>query len=45
MSYLKSMDNYFGIAENESIAITRPKIEAKGIDLNPKLTNKLIVDA
>jgi len=45
MSYLKSMDNFFGIAENESLALTRPKIEAKGIDLNPKLTNKLIVDA
>jgi type III restriction enzyme len=45
MSFLKSMDSFFGIKENEYLALTRPKIEAKGIDLNPKLTNKLIVDA
>jgi len=45
MSFLKSIDTYFGIGENEHIALTRTKIEAKGIDINPKLTNKLIVDA
>ena len=45
MSLLKSFNEYFGIEENEHLALTRPKLEAKGIDLKPKLTNKLIVDA
>ncbi|MBB4805905.1 type III restriction enzyme [Chryseobacterium defluvii] len=45
MSFLKSFDAFFGIEANEHMALTRPKIEAKGIDLNPKLINKLIVDA
>mgnify|MGYP003587268396 FL=1 len=45
MSFLKSMDKFFGIKENEHLALTRPKIEAKGVDINPKLTNKLVVDA
>jgi len=45
MSFLKSFNEYFGIEENEHLALTRPKLEAKGINLKPKLTNKLIVDA
>lgn len=45
MSFLKSLDKYFGIEENELVAVARPKIEANGIDIQPKLTNKLIVDA
>jgi type III restriction enzyme len=45
MSFLKSFDKYFGIEENELVAVARPKIEANGIDIQPKLTNKLIVDA
>ena len=45
MSFLKSLDKYFGIEENEFVAVARPKIEADGIDIQPKLTNKLIVDA
>ncbi len=45
MSFLKSLDKCFGIEENELVAVARPKIEAKGIDMHSKLTNKLIVDA
>ena len=45
LSFLKSFDKYFTIEENEHLALTRPKVEAKGIDIKPKLTNKLIVDA
>jgi len=45
MSFLNSLNKYFGIEENELVASTRPKVEAKGIDIKPKLTNKLIVDA
>lgn len=45
MGFLKSFDNYFGFDEQDHPAIMREKIQAKGIDINPKLTNKLIVDA
>ena len=45
MSFLNSMDEYFGMDKNEHLAIKRPKIEGKGIDLNSKLTNKIVVDA
>lgn len=44
-SFLKSMNEYFSIEENEHVALTRPKLEVKGIDLQPKLTNKLTIDA
>ena len=36
---------FFGIEENELLATTRPKIATKGVDIQPKLTNKLVVDA
>ncbi len=45
MSFLKSFDNYFEFKEDDHPAIMREKIQAKGIDINPHLTNKLIVDA
>lgn len=45
MSFLKSMDRFFGIEENEPLDTIRPKIRAKGVDIQPKLTNKLVVDA
>jgi len=45
MSFLNSMDEYFGMDKNEHLAIKRPKIEGKGVDLNSKLTNKIVVDA
>jgi type III restriction enzyme len=45
MSFLKSMDRFFGIEENELLATIRPKIAIKGVDIQPKLTNKLVVDA
>ncbi len=44
-SFLRSMNNYFGIKENEISVATREKIEKKGVDLDPTLNNKIIVDA
>jgi len=45
MSFLKSMDDYFGMQADEHLALKRPKFEEKGVDLNSKLTNKIVVDA
>lgn len=45
MSFLKSFDNYFDIDEEDHPIIMREKIQEKGVDLNPILTNQLIVDA
>ena len=43
--FLKSFDNYFGFEEKDHPAIMQEKIKEKGIEINPTLTNKLIVDA
>jgi type III restriction enzyme len=45
MGFLKSFDNYFGFEEQDHPIIMREKIKGKGININPTLTNKLIVDA
>ena len=45
MSFLKSLNTYFDFEENDHPIIKREKIQAKGIEINPSLTNKLIVDA
>jgi type III restriction enzyme len=45
MSFLKSMDEYFDFQDDFHVAQKREKIEAKGVDLNSKLTNKIVVDA
>lgn len=45
MSFLSSMDKYFGIDANEILVSHTSKFEAKGVDLNSKLTNKIVVDA
>lgn len=45
MSFLKSFDNFFKFDETDHPAIMKDKIIAKGIDINPTVTNKLIVDA
>lgn len=45
MNFLRSFDNFFEFDETDHPAIMREKIIAKGIDINPTVTNKLIVDA
>lgn len=45
MSFLKSMDEYFDMQTDEHLALKRPKFEEKKVDLNSKLTNKIVVDA
>lgn len=45
MSFLKSLNAYFDFKEKDHPIIKREKIQAKGIEINPSLTNKLIVDA
>lgn len=45
MSFLSSMDKYFGIDANEILVSHTSKFEAKGVDLSSKLTNKIVVDA
>ena len=44
-SFLKSLNEYFDIEENDLIETTRAKIQSKGVDIKPQLTNKLIVNA
>ena len=44
-SFIRSMNNYFGITENEIISNSREKLEAKGVVLDPTLKNQIIVDA
>lgn len=45
MSFLKSFNNFFEVEETDHPITIREKIEAKKININPTLTNKLIVDA
>ncbi|EJF53907.1 DNA/RNA helicase, superfamily II [Saprospira grandis DSM 2844] len=45
MSFLKSFNNYFAFDEADHPITLREKIQAKGIEINPILTNKLIVNA
>lgn len=44
-NFLKSFDDFFEFEETDHLAIMREKIIAKGVDINPTITNKLIVDA
>ena len=44
-SFLKSMDDYFNFQNDFHISQKREKIEAKGVDLHSKVTNKIVVDA
>lgn len=45
MSFIKSMDNYFGLTQ-KNISTSASKILAsRGVELDIKLTNKIIVDA
>lgn len=46
MSFLKSINNYFGISSDDLLhGKARKKLSDVGIDLKPKLTNQIIVDA
>lgn len=45
MSFLKSFDNFFEFDKTDHPAIMREKFIAKGINISPTVTNKLIVDA
>ncbi len=45
MSFLKSFNDYFDFDEKDSLIEKREKIQAKGVDINPVLKNKLIIDA
>jgi type III restriction enzyme len=45
-SFMKSMNAYFSIAPNDLITdVARKKLSEKGINLEPILTNQIIVDA
>lgn len=45
LKFLKSFDTYFGFEPQDHPTVLREKIQSKGVDINPILTNKLIVDA
>ena len=44
-SFIKSMNEYFEITENDVFEKIEKKLAAKGLELKPKLINQLIVDA
>jgi len=44
-SFLKSMNAYFEIEDDDIIDKLKQKLLAKGLELNPQLNNQLIVDA
>ncbi|GGW65613.1 type III restriction enzyme [Winogradskyella epiphytica] len=45
MSFLSSFNDFFDVEEKDHPISIREKIAAKGVDINPTVTNKLIVDA
>lgn len=45
MSFLSSFNDFFDVEEKDHPISIREKIVAKGVDINPTVTNKLIVDA
>lgn len=45
MSFLSSFNNFFDVVEKDHPISIREKIASKGVDINPTITNKLIVDA
>jgi len=44
-SFINSLNNFFGIKKDDILGKAAKKMEDKGIDLNKKLTNKIIVNA
>ncbi len=45
MSFITSMNNYFGISKNDILGMAQKKLEKKGVDLDSSITNQIIVDA
>tara|TARA_R110001632_G_scaffold232421_1_gene373170 strand:- start:8523 stop:10964 length:2442 start_codon:yes stop_codon:yes gene_type:complete len=45
MSFLSSFNDFFDVEEKDHPISIREKIVAKGVNINPTVTNKLIVDA
>lgn len=44
-SLIPSMDEYFGLTEDDILQKLMEKLEKKGLDTNPRLTDRLVVDA
>lgn len=44
-SFIRSMNNYFRITKADLLGKAQEKLEKKNIDLNPSITNQIIVDA
>ncbi len=44
-SFIKSMNGYFGIDKDDILGKAEKKLAKKGIDLDPSITNQIIVDA
>ena len=45
MSFINSMNKCFGITADDIMDKSKKKLEKKGIELNPKITNEIIVNA
>ena len=45
MSFITSMNNYFGINKNDVLGMAQKKLEKKDVDLDSSITNQIIVDA
>ena len=45
MSFIKSMNNYFGLNKNDILGKAEKRLSKKGIDLDASLTNRIVVDA
>ena len=44
-SFIRSMDNYFGLDKDDILGKAQKKVEKKGVGLDPSITNQIIVDA
>lgn len=45
LSFIKSMNDYFGISRKDLLAEKQQKLKSRGIILTPNLTNSLVVNA
>ena len=44
-SFVNSMNEYFGISDEDEIKISKSKLENFGLDLDPSVKNQVVVDA
>jgi len=44
-SFIKSMDRIFDLSDDDILEKLIEKLKSKGLDLNPKLTDRLVIDA